>query len=80
MGGGWFRRLRITWKLHSCNLVVGATKWLKRFLDVAISAAALVALSPLFLIVAAMIKWRDLGPILFWQKRVGRWGKEFDFP
>ena len=35
---------------------------------------------PLFLIVALLIKLTDGGPVLFWQSRVGRWGREFPFP
>jgi lipopolysaccharide/colanic/teichoic acid biosynthesis glycosyltransferase len=30
--------------------------------------------------VAWLIKLTDRGPILFWQTRVGRWGREFPFP
>jgi lipopolysaccharide/colanic/teichoic acid biosynthesis glycosyltransferase len=52
----------------------------KRTLDVAGSASLLVALAPLFLVVAALIKFHDRGPVLFWQKRVGRWGRLFWFP
>ena len=37
-------------------------------------------LSPLFLIVAVCIKATDGGPVLFWQQRVGKWGREFPFP
>jgi len=40
----------------------------------------LLALSPLFVLVALIIKLNDRGPILFWQKRVGRWGQIFWFP
>jgi lipopolysaccharide/colanic/teichoic acid biosynthesis glycosyltransferase len=27
-----------------------------------------------------LIKLTDRGPVLFWQTRVGRWGREFPFP
>jgi lipopolysaccharide/colanic/teichoic acid biosynthesis glycosyltransferase len=40
----------------------------------------LVALSPLFAVVAALIKLNDRGDVLFWQTRVGKWGAEFPFP
>lgn len=52
----------------------------KRLFDMAFSAALLALLLPLMLFVAAVIKMQDGGPILFWQTRVGRWGKEFHFP
>ena len=40
----------------------------------------LIVLAPLFAFVAAAIKLTDRGPVLFWQARVGRWGREFPFP
>jgi exopolysaccharide biosynthesis polyprenyl glycosylphosphotransferase len=53
---------------------------LKRLVDVVGAAVLLLALSPLFLIVALLIKLNDRGPVLFWQLRVGRWGRPFWFP
>jgi len=49
----------------------------KRWLDVAAASAGLVALSPLFLIAALMIKVTSRGPVFFRQIRVGRFGKTF---
>jgi len=52
---------------------------LKRlFLDIPLSALALLALSPLLFIVAAIIKLTSAGPAVFRQKRVGLNGVEFD--
>jgi lipopolysaccharide/colanic/teichoic acid biosynthesis glycosyltransferase len=50
---------------------------LKRCLDVVVAAAALVLLSPLFLVVSLLIKITDGGPVLFVQRRVGRNGTGF---
>jgi lipopolysaccharide/colanic/teichoic acid biosynthesis glycosyltransferase len=61
-------------------LVVNGAKFFKRAMDIVISAVALVALSPLFLLLAIAIRLQDGGPALFWQKRVGIWGREFPFP
>ena len=44
---------------------------LKRVLDVTFAAAALLALSPLLLLIAALIKSTDGGPVFFAQQRVG---------
>ena len=50
----------------------------KRSLDILGSILGLVLLSPIFLIVSALIKIESNGPIFFIQKRVGLNGKEFD--
>jgi len=52
----------------------------KRSVDVVVSALLLVALAPVFVLVSLLIKATDGGPVLFWQTRVGRWGREFRFP
>jgi lipopolysaccharide/colanic/teichoic acid biosynthesis glycosyltransferase len=52
----------------------------KRILDVVGSLALMVALSPVFVAIPLLIKLEDRGPVLFWQTRVGRWGKPFPFP
>lgn len=48
--------------------------WLKRAFDIVISATALVVLSPVFLVVAMLIKKDDGGPVFFRQDRIGRRG------
>lgn len=50
----------------------------KRIMDVTLSLFALIVFSPLFIIIAILIKITSPGPILFKQKRIGYWGKEFD--
>jgi lipopolysaccharide/colanic/teichoic acid biosynthesis glycosyltransferase len=73
-------RLRAWRKRAAWRAVVGGVGALKRALDVVVAAGALLALSPLFTVVAAAIKLTDGGPVLFWQTRVGRWGRELRFP
>jgi lipopolysaccharide/colanic/teichoic acid biosynthesis glycosyltransferase len=51
----------------------------KRALDVVGSIAALILLSPLFLIVAALIKLTSPGPVIFRQQRIGQGGVPFTF-
>jgi exopolysaccharide biosynthesis polyprenyl glycosylphosphotransferase len=50
---------------------------LKRMFDIAASATALLVLSPLLLVVAAIIKLTDGGPVFFLQERVGLHGAHF---
>jgi lipopolysaccharide/colanic/teichoic acid biosynthesis glycosyltransferase len=52
----------------------------KRLLDIVVTSIALIALSPLMLLTALSIKLTDRGPVLFWQTRVGKWGRVFPFP
>ena len=49
----------------------------KRAFDLTVSAAALLVLAPLMLFVSAMIYLEGGGPVLFWQRRVGRHGGSF---
>ncbi|MGH9325166.1 MAG: sugar transferase [Terriglobia bacterium] len=51
---------------------------LKRMIDVAGSGAALLALSPLFLLLASLVKLTSKGPAFFRQKRVGKYGRPFE--
>ncbi|MDU4978252.1 MAG: sugar transferase [Clostridium celatum] len=51
---------------------------IKRLIDVVCSFLGLLVLSPLFIIIAIIIKTTSKGPVFFFQKRVGKNGKEFD--
>lgn len=53
--------------------------FIKRVMDFSCSLAALVVSSPLFAIIAAMIKLGSKGPVFFRQERVGKYGKPFTF-
>jgi exopolysaccharide biosynthesis polyprenyl glycosylphosphotransferase len=70
-------RLYLGWKRMMWHWLVGGAHLTKRLLDLCGSACALVVLSPLFAIIAVLIKFEDRGPILFRQVRVGRHGCEF---
>ncbi len=50
---------------------------LKRVMDVLGSLAAIIVLSPLFVIAAVVIKLTSEGPVLFKQERLGQFGKPF---
>ena len=50
---------------------------IKRLIDVVCSFLGVIVLSPLFIIIAIIIKTTSKGPVFFSQKRVGKNGKEF---
>lgn len=52
-------------------------KYIKRFLDFLLSLLGLILLSPVFIIIALLIKKEDGGSIFFKQTRVGQNGKLF---
>ena len=51
----------------------------KRVIDIVGSTLALIVLTPLFLVLAIIIKITSKGPILFRQHRVGQFGAQFEF-
>lgn len=51
----------------------------KRGMDVCGSLAALLVLSPIFLLIAVVVRLTSKGPILFRQQRVGQYGARFTF-
>ena len=52
--------------------------FVKRSLDVAISAASLVLLAPVFAVIAVAVKLGSRGPVLFRQHRIGQDGRSFE--
>jgi lipopolysaccharide/colanic/teichoic acid biosynthesis glycosyltransferase len=66
-------RLGRWWKTQSVEAI-------KRAIDVMAVAPALLLLAPFFGLMALAIKLEDGGPVLYWQKRVGRNGRVFAFP
>jgi exopolysaccharide biosynthesis polyprenyl glycosylphosphotransferase len=69
-------------RLQMMNLAISpveslAYTLLKRTFDLVVAVLGLVALSPVFLAIAALVKMISPGPVLFRQERVGRHGKHF---
>ena len=50
---------------------------LKRLVDLVFSGVALILLSPVLLVIAALVRASGPGPIFFRQERIGRFGKPF---
>jgi exopolysaccharide biosynthesis polyprenyl glycosylphosphotransferase len=65
--------------LRSMHRSTGAVvrSGLKRALDIAGSGLLLLLLSPVFLLIAALVKLKSPGPVFFQQSRVGEHGESF---
>jgi exopolysaccharide biosynthesis polyprenyl glycosylphosphotransferase len=59
--------------------IVGLNLAIKRLVDLFTASFLLIVLSPVMLLVAALIRMTSKGPVLYSQKRVGRDGKIFKF-
>lgn len=59
------------------NASAGDPMTLKRVLDICCTLVGLTILSPVFAVVAILIKLDDGGPVLYRQRRVGRGGRPF---
>jgi lipopolysaccharide/colanic/teichoic acid biosynthesis glycosyltransferase len=57
--------------------ITGLSRLIKRCMDVAGSAIAVVALAPVLIAIAVLIKLDSPGPVLFRQLRAGRGGRPF---
>jgi Undecaprenyl-phosphate glucose phosphotransferase len=57
--------------------LVGTAAYAKRATDIAFSALALAVLSPIMLLVAALVKLTSIGPVLYGQERMGLDGRTF---
>lgn len=71
----WLRVRFLTWRI-----VRSAGGVVKRLLDIVVTLTAMIVAGPFLLVVALLIKLTDGGPVIFWQTRVGKWGKPFRFP
>jgi lipopolysaccharide/colanic/teichoic acid biosynthesis glycosyltransferase len=56
-----------------------ASRTFKRLMDLAGALAALLVLSPFFLLIALAVKLSSKGPMLFRQQRIGQYGRRFTF-
>ncbi len=74
---GWVADAKLYPDLNRGNSRKRMPLVIKRVMDVAGSAALLLALSPLLAAIAAMIKLTSKGPVIFQQERLGRFGARF---
>jgi putative colanic acid biosysnthesis UDP-glucose lipid carrier transferase len=70
-------KLRLVSRRKPHESVTGLHGFVKRAMDISFSAAGLVVLSPVLLVIAVAVKLSDRGPVLYRQIRVGLNGQEF---
>ena len=68
-----------SFKMLAWNWTVGSARALKRAMDICGSIALLIALFLPMLIIAIIIKLGSEGPIIYHSKRIGQFGKPFNF-
>lgn len=68
---------KISLAIHRLRTNCLQYRLVKRALDILLVCALLPCLLPLFVIVAVIVKLSSPGPILYRQKRIGRFGREF---
>jgi lipopolysaccharide/colanic/teichoic acid biosynthesis glycosyltransferase len=78
---GTFGRRWLNWRVQgrrwSLRWRAGNGDVLKRASDLLGSLAFLILFSPLYLVLALLVKLEDRGPVFFGQTRVGRFGEKF---
>jgi len=66
-------------RLLAWRFTVGASYAAKRAIDILASGIGMILLSPVYLAIAAAVKFTSPGPVIFSQIRVGRYGRHFRF-
>jgi len=59
------------------NLLDRSAQVNKRAMDIVLSTLGMIACAPLFLLLAVAVRLDSLGPVLYWQRRVGKDGRVF---
>ncbi len=75
--GKWALTCHVRWRQWTWRWLIKRAEIGKRALDVAVSLLALVLCGPLCLLIALAVKLEDGGPVIFKQRRVGKFGREF---
>lgn len=77
--GAWYRDTSYPKTLQRMQTQTFVYERIKRVFDIVLAAALLLILSPLLLLLALAIKLDSPGPVLFVQRRTGRYGRPFNF-
>lgn len=77
--GRWWLEAHVRIRRWLWHGIVTGGDVAKRVFDVIASLMFLAVFSPLYLLIALLVKLEDGGPVFFTQKRVGQFGREFKF-
>ncbi|HWV98966.1 MAG TPA: sugar transferase [Candidatus Acidoferrum sp.] len=66
----------VLWRRWFLRWLAGNGERMKRAFDIVGSSAFLLVFSPLYLVLALVVKLEDRGPVFFGQTRVGRFGEK----
>lgn len=75
----WFRDTAYPTTLQRMQTYTFFYERIKRLFDIVLAACLLFVLSPLLIVLAFLIKLDSPGPVLFVQRRTGRYGRPFNF-
>ncbi len=75
----WYRDTSYPKTLQRMQTHTFVYERIKRLFDFVLAACLLLILSPLLLVIALAIKLDSPGPVLFVQRRTGRYGRPFNF-
>ncbi len=75
--GKWALTFHVRWRQWTWRWLIKRAELGKRAMDVTGSLLVLILCSPLFLVIGLAVKLEDGGPVIFKQRRVGRFGREF---
>lgn len=68
---------KATTKTGTATAVHGGYVLVKRMIDLVLGTLLLVLFSPIMLVIAIAIRVDSPGPVIFRQRRIGRWGQSF---
>ena len=74
-----FHHNHIQMRMLMWHITIGTSQAFKRLMDIILAIFAIIVGSPVFLITGLLVKLTSPGPIIFWQVRVGKYGRHFKF-
>lgn len=75
--GRWWLNYRVRLHRWLWRQLIASGLLFKRGFDIAASGLFLLVFSPLYLLIALLVRLEDGGPVIFTQARVGKFGAEF---